>query len=44
MEYRGADAPAHGTFDNATADWLVKSDPDHFQHVPTLDLLKGIDS
>ncbi len=43
VEYRGAEVPAHGTFDNPTADWLVRNDPDHFQYVPTQDLLKGID-
>ncbi len=34
---------AHGTFDNRTADWLVKTAPDHFEYVQTRDFLKGID-
>jgi len=34
---------AHGTFDNDFADWVVKSDPNHFEYVPPSQYLKGID-
>jgi len=37
------DVPAHGTFTYPTADFLVKTDPDRFQYVPTQDLVKGVD-
>ena len=34
---------AHGTFSNDFSDYLVKSNPDRFEYVPTKDFLKGID-